>query len=142
MFKGLIQYKSFLKLLKEAPKSKVFLFTGRQDYRKTRLLCVALLQALRLQEFKPIWYLANGIFAKSVLQLKDNKALFIDSLSDEMATYKFDKVHDICQRHCDKTIILIHHGRNGFNLCVDRFGVNPSMVFNLDKTVGKKVINL
>jgi len=86
----------------------------------------------------PIWRSVNLNFRNYLLEEYASgkhtrpNLLVIDGVYHDMPNIKCDKLHDIMQTLCDRPRILIFHGPDPFNFCVNALGTRPTYILNMD----------
>ena len=126
----------FLHIIEKTPSDPaVYVFTSRHSYMKAR--AIGLLAFARFVEENDAhqWVVCNTSYKP--LEIKKGGVLALDSISDDMSPYKRDKAHDLCQEHCGRPIIVLHHGNAPYETCIDQLGIKPSVIFNTDRTISK-----
>jgi hypothetical protein len=95
---------------------------------------------------KPIWHLPDLSYKNNLLEAyhrgehyKPN-LLLIDSIYEDMPAIKVDKVHDLLQVFCDRPCILVIHGANPYNYCINRLGARPNKLLNFARQLRREIV--
>jgi len=146
----------FRQIYQELPtQPKIIVCTSREFYLQARR--VGLLLFWRYLEFslnypkefansRPVWYLPDLGFRNRLLEAYKAgehdaaNLVVIDNIYEDMPAIKLDKVRDLLQYLCDRPRLLIIHGTDPYNYCLQKLGVRPTQIFNFARQLRREIV--
>lgn len=94
----------------------------------------------------PLWYIPEAGFNTTPQEQyrrgrhREPNLLVVDLIHDDMPAAKVDKVHDLLQTMCDRPRLLLIRSQQPYNYCLNKLGVRPNMLFNIERQVQRRII--